>query len=230
VKLYYERGDIRLWHGDCLEWLESGCFGDAAGVLTDPPYGIKACDRSDGGVGSISSGSKFYGRAQWDHQKADPEVISILLGLSVPTVIWGGNYYGLPPASCVLVWDKMQRDFSFADAELAWTNLDRAVRCFSYSRGQLTAEGKIHPTQKPVPLIEWCLGFMPQGTILDAYSGSCSTAIGCIRTGRPFVGCEVDERWCEESAKRIDRELDQGRLFTAPAPKAVQRSLMGDGA
>jgi DNA modification methylase len=69
-----------------------------------------------------------------------------------------------------------------------------------------------------------------QGTILDPFTGSGTTAIACIRTGRRFIGCELSEEYCEIAAKRCDRELDQGKLFTAPPPKAVQRSLMGDGA
>ena len=202
--------DWQIINGDCLEVLKTLPSGSVDAVVTDPPFGIKACNRSDGGVGSISSGSKFYGRQKWDYEKPTPEVFEAILALDVPTVIWGGNYFGMPPTSCYLVWNKMQRNFSFADAELAWTNSKKAVRIFDYSRGQLVSEGKVHPTQKPVPLMEWCLDRMgiPVGaTVLDPFMGSGTTGVACMRTGRKFIGIEIDKGYYDIAKRRIEEAV-----------------------
>lgn len=202
---YYEHGGITIYCGDCRDVLPGLSF-DA--VATDPPYGIKACNRSDGGVGSISSGSKYYGRQAWDYDTADQSLIDGLT--NKPCVIWGGNYYDLPPSSCWLVWDKMQRDFTFADAELAWTNLDKSVRCYSYSRGQLTNEGKVHPTQKPLPLMKWSIEIMrlpDSAVICDPFAGSGTTLRAAKDLGRRAIGIEINERYCEIAAKRLAQEV-----------------------
>lgn len=195
---------VQLYHADCLDILPTLEAGSVDAVVTDPPYGIGACNRSDGGVGSIKSGSKFYGRQTWDLTQPDAKVIAWIMELDVPAIIWGGNHFDLPPSSCFLVWDKMQRDFSFADAELAWTNLSRAVRAFSYSRGQLAAEGKFHPTQKPLPLMKWCLSYLPNGcTVFDPFMGSGTTGVACVQTGRNFIGIEIDPAYFAIAEKRI---------------------------
>lgn len=219
-----------LYCGDCLDVLPT--LGKVDAVVTDPPYGIHACDRSDGGVGSIASGSKFYGRVSWDHEPAGQDVFSSLLGLCVPSCIWGGNYFTLPPSQCWLVWDKQQREFTFADAELAWTNQDRAVRIFNYSRGQLVQEGKQHPTQKPVPLMAWCfeqLRLSATDLILDPFMGSGTTGVACVNTGRRFIGIEREPKYFEIALKRI-REAERMalcNLFREPKPApATQLALV----
>ena len=100
----------------------------------------------------------------------------------------------------------MQREFSFADGELAWTNLERAVRIFSLSRGQLTADGKVHPTQKPLALMKWCIGFAddPQ-TILDPFAGSGTTLRAAMDLGRKAIGIEISEKYCEIAARRLEQ-------------------------
>ena len=209
--------DIQIIQGDCREFLSS-VPRDVA-IVADPPYGISACNRSDGGVGSIVSGSKFYGRQKWDLEPANKEVIKTLLGFDRPTVIWGGNYFDVPPSSCWLVWDKMQRDFTFADAELAWTNIGRAVRVFSCSRGELVSEGKVHPTQKPFRLMKWCIELLrlpPKSTIFDPYMGSGTTGVAAIQLGHNFIGCEIDPTHYATAEKRINAELNRHPLFDKP--------------
>lgn len=225
----YDSGDgrVRLWLGDCLDILD-GIDCDA--ILTDPPYGIKVCDRSDGGVGSIVSGSKFYGRETWDHESCDPMVLEWIVESGKPAIVWGGNHLPLPPSSCVLVWDKMQREFTFADAELAWTNLDCAVRIFGYSRGQLVGEGKVHPTQKPLPLMTWCLEKMRlelESVVADLYMGSATTGVACIRSGLRFVGVEREPRYFGIAVKRIERALsdEKSSLFPVSADRERQPEL-----
>lgn len=223
-------GPCRLIQGDCLEVLP--LIGKVDAILTDPPYGIKACDRSDGGVGSIVSGSKFYGRESWDHAPADSKLIEMILTLNVPTCIWGGNYFNLPPSSCWLIWDKQQRDFTFADAELAWTNSERAVRCFSYSRGQLTQEGKQHPTQKPIPLMEWCLRQLrlkPQTIVLDCYCGSGSTGVAAINLGYESVLIEREPKYFDIACQRIRRAWqDKCSEIKFDEPEPLRQLLLTD--
>ena len=113
-------------------------------------------------------------------------------------------YFGLPPSRGWLVWDKGQRDFSLADAELAWTNLDAAVRVMTYARGQLNAEGKVHPTQKPEPLMSWCLNHVPDAqTVLDPWMGSGTTLVAAKLRGLKAVGIEINEQYCEAAKRRL---------------------------
>jgi DNA modification methylase len=221
-------GTVRLYCGDCAEILPH--IGKVDAVITDPPYGIGVATRSDGGVGSISSGSKFYGREQWDKKPPSAETMQLIIDSAEKLCVWGGNYFQLPPGPGWIVWDKMQRDFSFADAELAWTNSGRAVRCFSLGRGELTAEGKVHPTQKPVKLIEFCIEYIRAlGTILDPFMGSGTTGVAAVRLGRKFIGIEKEPKYFEIAKRRIMEALElpvpdkvglkQQRLFTQEAVK-----------
>lgn len=202
---YYEdeKAGIVIYCGDCRTILPQLPQCDL--LLTDPPYGINACNRSDGGVGSIASGSKQWGRAEWDRVPQPQWLIDQAVSMATTAIIWGGNFYDLPPTSCLLVWDKMQRDFSFADAEIAWTNLEGSVRIMSYARGSLVAEGKVHPTQKPLPLMQWCVKQAGKGieTILDPWMGSGTTLVAAKAAGIGCIGVEVDERYCEAAAERL---------------------------
>ena len=101
-----------------------------------------------------------------------------------------------------------------AHAEMAWTNLDKPVRTFRYARAQLASEGKEHPTQKPLPLMKWCLGFLPDAqTILDPFMGSGTTGVAAVQMGRDFIGIEREERYFEIACRRIEQAQRQGDLF-----------------
>ena len=98
----------------------------------------------------------------------------------------------------------MQRDFSFADGEMAWSNLDAAVRIMDYSRGELLAEGKQHPTQKPLPLMSWCLNQVPEAkTILDPWMGSGTTLVAAKERGLRAIGIEANEAYCRVAVSRL---------------------------
>lgn len=220
---YYERDGICLYHGDCLELLP-GLEADC--VVTDPPYGI--------GVGRMNMGfsaSFRLDRSEWDMKAPSPETFEIILGIAGHHIIWGGNYFGLPPTRGFLVWDKGGgfKDRSFSEVEMAWTDIDMPARC---KRLDPLASGdyhktRLHKTQKPVSLMQWCLGFVPAAdTILDPFTGSGTTAIACIRTGRRFIGIEIEEKYCETAAKRIERELAQPMLPFIEKPEPIpQREL-----
>ena len=111
-----------------------------------------------------------------------------------------------------LIWDKMQ-EHSSGHAELAWSNLDIPVRTFRLSRVEAYSRmDKQHPTQKPVSLMQWCIGFTKGETILDPYCGSGTTGIACIRSGRKFIGIEKDPKHFATARDRIERELAQQLL------------------
>lgn len=216
-------GDARLILGDCREVLPT--LGKVDAVVTDPPYGLG--DRLKGGAGEWSAG--FSVAPAWDR-----EVVADCFVETLPdhgaAIIWGGNYYNLPPVRGWLLWDKMQ-EHSSGHAELAWTNLDIPVRTFRYARAQLASEGKEHPTQKPLPLMQWCLAFIPTAeTVLDPFMGSGTTGVACANLGREFIGIEREPAYFDIACRRIEEAYRQPRLFDEPAPKPVQDKLFGDAA
>ena len=202
-----------LIQGDCREIIGALYF-DA--ILTDPPYGI--------GINKSNrlSVSRGFGGEDWDNEAAD---MSWAVTSNVPAIIWGGNYFDLPAHRAPLVWDKNNAGRDFADFELAWTNLDMVARRFVFRPMNMDG-GKVHPTQKPVVLMEWCLGFIPDATtILDAYAGSGSTAVACVNMGRKSICIERTGRHFETMCKRVDEATRQPRLFAEPAPKAIQKGM-----
>jgi len=203
--------DYQLHLGDCLEFmrtLEDGCIN---AVVTDPPYGINA-GRMNLGKWRTSKMQK----SDWDNQPAD---VAPLLALNVPTVIWGGNYFDLPRSRCWLVWDKGNgfRGRSFAECELAWTNVDAVARVFAYdplANGDYRV--KEHPTQKPVALMAWCIERFtkPGDTVFDPFAGSFTTGVACIQTGRNFIGCEIDPHYFKIGQERMEAAAAQLSLFS----------------
>jgi DNA modification methylase len=211
-------GPATLYLGDCAEILPTLERVDL--VCTDPPYGIgfdKAVDRKQG-----KNGWKHHGLAtDWDASPPAPEVFDMLLKAGEHQLIWGGNYFTdrLPPTMQWLVWDKMQRDFSLADCEFAWSSQQRAARIFSYARGRAIQDGKEHPTQKPVELMRWCLQQFPQAkSVLDPFMGSGTTGVAALDLGgRTFIGIEREQRYFDIACRRIDAAHRQGSLFGSAA-------------
>lgn len=217
-------GLATLYLGDCREILPTLAPCDL--ILTDPPYGIGVCNRSDGGVGSIASGSKMYGREQWDKEAPPAWLFGLMREKARWLIIWGGNYYDLPPSPCWFAWDKGQRDFTFADGELAWTNLEKAVRFLTVPRGELVAEGKDHPTQKPLRLMEWCIDHAPKAdTVCDPFLGSGTSGVAAVKMGRTFAGIEREPKYFEIACKRIEDAQRQTSMFEQPATKAEQHAF-----
>jgi hypothetical protein len=151
-----------------------------------------------------------YGDFDWDQEPADPQAIAHVLRITQVQAIFGGNYFALPPTSCWLIWDKLNGKTDFADCELAWTNLDRAVRIFRHRwHGMLRdseKEKRFHPTQKPVALMKWVIEQLriPEGaTILDAYMGCGPVGVAAVSMGYNYIGIERDARYFDIAVKRI---------------------------
>jgi site-specific DNA-methyltransferase (adenine-specific)/modification methylase len=222
-------GDCRLILGDCREVLPT--LGKVDAVVTDPPYGIgESAKRNRTRVACALPGD--YGSDEWDSEPAAPETIEWMRAHSRWRIIFGGNYFELPPTSCVLVWDKMNTG-DFADCELAWTNLPKAVRRLQWMwNGMLRAERgpRVHLTQKPVGVMKWCIEHLPEPnrTILDPFMGSGTTGVACVKLGRRFIGIEIEPRYFDIACRRIADAYKQPDLFVSPpAPKAEQLSLLG---
>lgn len=216
-------GACDLYLGDCLDVMPT--LGKVDAVVTDPPYGIgiDGQDRRIKGKKSDRKGYKFKG---WD--KSRPESALRMIGaLQCPQIIWGGNYFAdiLPKGEKWLSWDKGQR-LSQSDCELAYTNLKGALRVFTLNRVALLMDGAEHPTQKPLALMEWCLGFLPNAqTILDPFMGSGTTGVACVNLGRRFIGIELDPEYFDIACRRIDEATRQPRLALEPEQKPVQEGL-----
>jgi len=202
-------GGQRLILGDCLEVMP--LLGDVDAVVTDPPYGI--------GITKSNrlATSRGLGGKSWDDKPAELTALP-----DVPSIIWGGNYFDLPAHRAPLVWDKNNAGRDFADFEMAWTNLDMVARRFVFRPMNMDG-GKQHPTQKPVALMEWCLGFLPDAqTILDPFMGSGTTLVACQKLGRSGIGIELDPDYFEIACKRVDKATRQPDMFVQTPPKPEQ--------
>jgi site-specific DNA-methyltransferase (adenine-specific)/modification methylase len=224
-------GDATLYLGDCRDILPSLPKVDA--VVTDPPYGIGENSRKNKSRGTSSPRWKRafptdYGNFDWDQKTIDLQTIEKILALSRCQIIFGGNYYALPPSSCWLVWDKLNSG-DFADCELAWTNLDKAVRRIQWTWNGFQRKGgeaRFHPTQKPTGVMKWCIEHLPDDveTILDPFMGSGTTGVAAIKLGRKFIGIEIEERYFTIACRRIEEATRQPDMFIERPKPPVQES------
>ena len=217
MKPYYEQDGITIYNGDCrdvLPWLAPVDL-----LLTDPPYGIlnlqgtgsTPCIRKSKrqqGSGTLKNRLLNRSNVEWDIAPTTCDLDAVF-AKSSKRIIWGGNYFPLPPTRAVLVWDKCQPWPNFSQVELAWSDLERPAALFKHDKSDI--DGKIHPTQKPEPLMRWCIGLAGESaqTILDPYMGSGTTLVAAKMEGRRAIGIEIEERYCEIAANR----LRQGVLF-----------------
>jgi len=209
-------GLANLYCGDCRDILPT--LGNVDAVVTDPPYGIGEAAGKNKSRGNLAA-VKDYGNKSWDDAPPSKEIIDLIRQMSDQQIIFGGNYFELPPTKCWLVWDKLNGDNDFADCELAWTNLPKAVRRIQYMwHGMLRQNGEPrgdHTTQKPLGVMKWCIGHLinaPQ-TILDPFMGSGTTGVAAVQMGRKFIGIELDPEYFETACKRIEDAQRQGDMF-----------------
>jgi site-specific DNA-methyltransferase (adenine-specific) len=200
---YYEQDGIVIYHGDCREVLPLTGRSDL--LLTDPPYGIDF-------AGQPTKWQRRAGKQpeQWDQSPVPGWLLEWCRSLATYQVIWGGNYFALPPTRCWLVWHKPDAPPSMADVDVAWTNLDKPAQHITYSISATNGERVGHPNQKPEAVIRWAMAFVPAFcSVLDPFMGSGTTLVAAKRLGRKAIGIEREERYCEIAAKR----LAQGALF-----------------
>ena len=181
--------DFGYYNMDCMAGMKlfPDKYFDVA--IVDPPYGINA---------------------------PTEEYFKELFRVSKNQIIWGGNYFNLPPTKCFVVWDKVQPWDAFSQAEIAWTSYNLPAKLFRYSNtGGANSEKRIHPTQKPIALYEYLVGAfkLSGGVVLDTHVGSASSLIAYHRTGVRFVGFEIDTEMYEVSNARLERERAQLSLF-----------------
>jgi hypothetical protein len=215
-------GNVRLARGDALAVLPEV---QADAFVIDPPYGIDF-GRS-GGFSASHGWGPWRENCEWDKERPPRDIFDAILQLGVPTVVWGGNYFTdyLPPSGKWLIWDKGQTDFSLADCEVAWCSWGGAIRRLLYPRSLALKDGKVHPTQKPLAVMEWNLRQLPPkcSTIADLFMGSGTTIIAAHRLGLSAIGVEKDPEIFATAVKRITAELNRAPLFE-PAP-AIQRAM-----
>lgn len=211
-----------LYNMDCVEGMKHYPDKYFDLVIVDPPYGLDF--GSFNRTNTDSSGNRYkankYKNGSWDLSIPEMKYFIELFRVSKNPVIWGGNYFDLPPTQCFLFWYKQNPVENFSDGEMAWTSFKRPAMCFDYRyygniQGKSNADDKIHPTQKPKELYYWILKKLaePGQRILDTHVGSGSSRIACFNEGFDFVGFEIDKEYCELSDKRFINETKQQRLF-----------------
>ena len=206
MKPYYEHAGITIYHGDCRDVLPALSVG---AIVADPPYGI-----------SLDTSSRNHWLADHAPVAGDDEPFdpASLLALGCPTILWGSNHYAsrLPDARGWLAWDKATRnglDLKQAEIEFAWTNCTTRPRAFRHMWSGAYRDSergtRYHPTQKPVVLMTWCLGFVAESAqpIVDPYCGSGPVLIAAKNLGRRAIGIEIEERYCEIAARRLSQEV-----------------------
>ena len=206
-----------VYNMDCIAGMKEypNKYFDLA--IVDPPYGIGA----ENHAGSAENGWKQWDKKDWDSSIPNKDYFTELFRVSKNQIIWGGNYFAnlLPNSQGWIFWDKGQRNFSLADGELCWTSFKKSLRVFGMARAKAKASigyEKIHPTQKPTELYDFCLQFAKVELgmkILDTHLGSGSSRIAAYRNGFDFVGFEIDKDYFEAQEKRFKTELMQPRLF-----------------
>jgi DNA modification methylase len=191
---YYDEDGITIFNADCREILP---HVKADVVVTDPPYGTGYAANPIVGKGKSKSN---HSAQSWDNGQVEwlPNYVS-----GIPSVVWGGNYYRLPPSRCWLVWYKRDAPPSMANAEMAWTSFAANTRVFDWTIAATNGERCGHPTQKPEALMSWTISLCPPGTILDPFMGSGTTLVAAKRLGRRAIGIEIEKSYCDLAVRRL---------------------------
>ena len=203
--------DFGFYNMDCTEGMKQfpDKYFDLA--IVDPPYGINISNNIGRRKGDKKSN---YPKAYWDNVTPDKSYFDELFRISKNQIIWGGNYFRLPPTKCFIVWRKPQisEDVSFAMVEYAWTSFNQTAKEWI---GMSNEADRIHATQKPVALYVWLLNKYANkdDIILDTHVGSASSLIACHRTNHRFVGFELDEYYYKLANQRLKDEMSKKKLF-----------------
>lgn len=228
--------ESKAFNMDCMEGMRQypDKYFDLA--VVDPPYGIGA-DNFNNGAGASKDKGKIYSTAvkmkknrlnqgagklkdrtlnqhdcSWDANPPGKEYFEQLFRVSKNQVIWGGNYFDLPPTRGIIVWDKVQPWDNFSQVEIAWTSFDKPAALFRMCN---TMPGKIHPTQKPKALYDWIFSkyAKPGMKIIDTHLGSGSSRLAAYDAGLDFVGYEIDKDYFTKQEQRFADYTAQTNLF-----------------
>ena len=236
--------DFGFYNMDCMDGMREfpDKYFDLA--IVDPPYGAgNAENDGGGGQGSVRDSTATsihhqrknvrkpdgtWGYANWRNvgEEIRKKIISWdvapkqdyfdeLFRVSRNQIIWGGNYFNLPPTRCFLIWKKLtiSETFSMAMAEYAWTSFNGNAKVFECAP-QGTGD-RFHPTQKPIKLYTWILNRYAEAgdKILDTHVGSASSLIACRKTGHKYVGFEIDKYYFRKASERLEKESAQMNIF-----------------
>lgn len=231
---------VTLYQGDCRE--VAAAVTDADALVSDPPYGMAwntDSTRFSGGDPSRNNRKRGDGKASWGAIVLDDEPFDPAPWLRYPeTILWGANHYAERlPRGTTLVWAKKGTaawGTFLSDAEIGWQSGGHGVYCkhVEFQGGlQRKAENNgreaAHPTQKPITLMEWCIGRLKGGQhILDPFMGSGTTGVAAVRLGRRFSGIEIEPKYFDTACRRISDELRRPRLFAEPTAMPVQEALL----
>ena len=221
-------------NADCMDYLKQFPDNYFSLAITDPPYGagftagggckgwFSKYHQSGGGTDYNRFGGRFdrYKSEEngkkiisWDVAPGK-EYFEQLFRVSRNQIIWGGNYFELPPTRCFVIWKKLtiSENFSMAMCEYAWTSFNENAKVFECVPQDTN---RFHPTQKPIKLYEWLLNrYAKEGdTILDTHVGSASSLIACHRTQHKYIGFEVDKEYYTKAKARLDAETAQYTIF-----------------
>ena len=199
------RAEINLYNEDCLQAMKAMQDKQFDLAIVDPPYGI-----------GISSNPvrQQHKRKSWDDAIPEKEYFDELFRVSKNQIVWGGNYFGLPPTQGFLIWNKVQpENFSLAMCEYAWSSIQSPAKM--WTRSVLAEKDKIHPTQKPVDLYKWILNkYAEEGAkILDTHLGSGSIAVACWDMKFDLTAYEIDKEYYDKACKRFDLHSRQMALW-----------------
>lgn len=210
----------KIYLGDCLEVMKEIPDKSIDLVLTDPPYGLGRNNHENNKSRFKLADPTDFGIVDWDNSPPGNKYFKEMIRISKNQIIFGGNFFNLPPSSCWIVWDK-DRSGDFADCELAWTSFPSAVRKVKFrwngmlQENMAKKEERYHPTQKPVELFKWILEkySKPGEIICDPFLGSGTTAIACMKLQRQFIGIEKEPKYYEIALSRIKPWMEQRRLI-----------------
>lgn len=197
-----------LYLMDCMDGMQQIPDDYFELCICDPPYGIDI--NSSGRLGHYGGRGK-----KWDSEIPNDAYFKELFRVSKNQIIWGGNYFNLPPTRCFIIWDKKQpENVSFASCEYAWTSFDASAKTFYLSPMNVQDE-RIHPTQKPVRLYKWILSryAKPGDKILDTHVGSASSLIACEDLGFEYIGFEIDKDYYNAAQERMKAFKAQVSMF-----------------
>lgn len=203
--------------GDCMDYMKDMPDNAFDLAIVDPPYGIDLANMNMG-AGKGKRASKIQNRQwkpkDWDKEPPSAEYFAELFRVSQNQIIWGGNYFPLPPTKCFIVWDKGEGMYarSFAECELAWASFGKSARIYKHSP---VDRNRFHPTQKPVALYKWLLKnyAKPGDKILDTHVGSASSLIACHEMGFEYLGFEIDEEYYTKAKERLELAKAQVSIF-----------------